>query len=518
MFLSLLIFLPLAFALVLSLLRTQKWIPLVSLFFVAFEFALSLLLFFKFDPQSFHLQLAEQYSWIPSIGVSYFVALDGISFWLVLLTTFLVFITVFATQKKPLQKGFYISLFILETAVLGTFLAIDVVLFYIFFEFSLIPMYFIIGLWGGARRVYASIKFFIFTMSGSILMLIALVTLILMTKSLPGGELSASLLSLYQLKIPFLGGEFLNASSLLFFAFALAFALKIPLFPFHTWLPDAHVEAPTPGSVILAGVLLKIGTYGFFRFILPLFPQAIDYWSWLFLLLSCVGIIYGALVAMAQTDMKKLVAYSSISHMGYVMLGIFAFNLTGFSGGLFQMLSHGVSTGALFFLVGMIYERTHTREISNYGGLASMAPFFTIFFVIVSFSSMAVPLTNGFVGEFLILLGLFNSPHQPYTFAAILGVILGASYMLWLIHRVFFGSQSEFLKTLYEKNLSSVKEKSSQWIKSFDLNWQEKLTMMVMVILIFWMGILPNHFLKWTEASLDHLKKNRYHYSLKVMD
>ena len=504
MFLSLLIFLPLVFACILGSFSKKKWIPHFALGFSFIEFILSLYLFFAFDPQVSSLQLVEQYSWIPSIGISYFLGLDGLSFWLILLTTFLTFITVLSSQKsiKNNEKGFYASLFILETSVLGTFLSIDAVLFYIFFEFSLIPMYFIIGLWGGPRRIYASIKFFIFTMAGSVLMLIALVTLIFMTKSLPEGAISASLLDFYRLDLPFIAGDFFSLSSLLFFAFAIAFAVKIPLFPLHTWLPEAHVEAPTSGSILLAGVMLKMGAYGFLRFVFPLFPQATEYWSWIFLLFSAFGIIYGALVAMAQSDIKKLVAYSSISHMGYVMLGLFAFNIEGFSGGLFQMLSHGISTGALFLLVGMIYERTHSREISFYGGLATKAPSFTIFFLIVSFSSIAVPLTNGFIGEFLILLGVFNSPHKPYAFVAIFGVILGASYILWMIHKVFFGPESPEIK------------KRSQ--KSLDINLREKITLIPLIVLIFWMGILPNHFLKWTGASLNHLIKNRFNYKLEI--
>lgn len=510
MFLSFLIFLPLIFAFILGGVPKKKLLFPLALSFSLLEFLCSLFLFLKFDSSTAALQFVERIHWIPSIGISYFLGLDGLSFWLVLLTTFLIPFAILSSRRsiQGNQKGFFISLFILESTVLGTFLSMDVVLFYIFFEMSLIPMYFIIGLWGGPRRVFASIKFFIYTMSGSILMLLALITLIFMTRSLPGGEISASLLDFYKLKLPFVAGEFFTTSSLLFFAFSLAFVIKIPLFPFHTWLPEAHVEAPTAGSVVLAGVLLKVGAYGFLRFVLPLFPQAVEHWSWLFLLLSTLGILYGALLAMAQSDMKKLVAYSSVSHMGYVMLGVFSYNMAGFSGSLFQMLSHGISTGALFLLVGMIYERTHMRDISAYGGLASKAPLFSIFFILVSLSSIALPLTNGFVGEFLILLGTFTSPGQrPYAFVAVLGVILGASYMLWMIHRVFFGTLGAKLRSKVEKESLSL-----------DINLREKITLIPFAVLIFWMGIFPNHFLSWMRPSLKHLIQNRYNYQLSVLD
>jgi len=317
---------------------------------------------------------------------------------------------------------------------------------------------------------------------------------------MPEVGLSADLLHFYQLKIPFVGGEFFSTQTLLFFGFALAFAIKVPVFPFHTWLPDAHVEAPTPGSVILAGVMLKMGTYGFLRFAIPLFPQAVEHWSWLFLLIGAFGIIYGALVAMVQPDMKKLVAYSSVSHMGYVILGMFALNAYGITGGLYQMLNHGISTGALFLLVGMIYDRTHSREISRYGGLAVAAPIFTILFIIVTLSSIAVPLTNGFVGEYLILMGTFMAS-KPYAILAVLGVVLGAAYMLWMVKRVFFGEAGELVK------------KSGA---SLDVNLREILVMAPLVLMIFWMGVYPNHFLDITKSSVDNLVKNRHNYSLEL--
>ncbi len=420
-----------------------------------------------------------------------------------MLTCFLTPITILGSwssiDKKV--KGFHFAILALQSAMIGSFLAMDAILFYTFFEASLIPMYFIVGIWGSENRVYATLKFFIYTMVGSVLMLLAIIALMYMTKSLPGGQMSASVLDFYKLKIPFIAGDFLNTQTLLFFGFALAFAIKVPMFPFHTWLPDAHVQAPTPGSVILAGVMLKMGTYGFLRFAIPLFPEAVDYWSWLFLLLGTVGIIYGALVAMVQPDAKKLVAYSSVSHMGYVILGLFALNEIGIMGGLYQMLNHGISTGALFLLVGMIYERTHSREISKYGGLAAAAPIFTIIFIIVTMSSIAVPLTNGFVGEFMILLGAFQA-NKVYAIFAVSGVVLGAVYMLWMVKKMFFGAEGEIVTKYKDKGL--------------DLNLRELVVMAPLVFMIFFMGLFPNTFFKYSEKSVKHLVENRLNYSLHI--
>ncbi|RME16219.1 MAG: NADH-quinone oxidoreductase subunit M [Bdellovibrio sp.] len=500
MFLSLLIFLPAFFALFLLLIKKEFLIRAVAFGSTVFVFILSLFLVKFVDPQIPHLQLVEKVKWIPSFGISYFVGIDGISLWLVLLTTFLTPLTILGSWSsvKEKVKMFHVLFLLLESAMLGSFLAFDAVLFYCFFEASLIPMYFLIGIWGGARRIYATLKFFIYTMFGSLFMLAGIIALMLMTKSVLNGEMSASLLDFYKLQIPFIGGNFLSPQNLLFFCFALAFAIKVPMFPVHTWLPDAHVEAPTPGSVILAGVMLKMGTYGFLRFALPLFPQATEYWTWLFMFLGVVGIVYGALVAMVQTDIKKLVAYSSVSHMGYVMVGLFAMNLYGMTGGLYQMLNHGISTGALFLLVGMIYERTHTREIKKYSGLAAAAPIFAIFFLIITFSSIAVPLTNGFVGEFLILLGAFMKSKWVAS-VAVLGVVLGASYMLWLVKRVFFGPQNDFINSFKG---------------TLDLNKREVGLLIPLVIMVFWMGIYPSFFTKRMDVSLKYLLDNKYQYNL----
>lgn len=505
MLLSALIFLPAIFGLVIWASPTERLAKPLTLLFSSLSFILSLMLFSAYDPSSASLQLVEKYSWIPSIGVEYFVGIDGISFWLVLLTTLLTPLALLGawTSIDKKEKAFCMALLFLETTMLGTFLSMNAILFYTFFETSLVPMYFMIGVWGGTRRLYATVKFFIYTMAGSIFMLLGIIALMFMTTTLPGGQMSASILDFYKLDIPFIAEEFFNSQTLLFFAFSLAFAIKVPVFPFHTWLPDAHVEAPTPGSVILAGVLLKMGTYGFLRFVFPIFPEAAEHWSWIFMLIGAFGVVYGALVAMVQPDMKKLVAYSSVSHMGYIMIGMFAMNSFGVTGALYQMLNHGVSTGALFLLVGMIYERTHTRQIKDYGGLASAAPFFTIAFVIVTLSSIAVPMTNGFVGEFLILMGAFLA-NKIIAGVAVTGVVLGAAYMLWLVKRVFFGEESG---TVLEHKNSGL-----------DLNRREVLVLTPLIVLIFWMGLAPDQFFHWSKASVAHLVNNKAQYSLEIYD
>ena len=501
--LSQLIFLPLVFA-ILLLIAPKKLIKPAALFFSLWEFLLSLQLFNVFDKGTSAVQLVEKVPWNQYFGINYFVGIDGISFWLVILTTFLIPITILgswtAIEKK--ERQFHCCLMVLLSTLIGTFLAFDAILFYVFFEFSLIPMYFLVGIWGGPRKIYASVKFFIYTMLGSVFMLLAIIMMMHLTQELEGGRMSASILDFYKLDLAFVGDMLFNTQSILFFAFCFAFAIKCPMFPVHTWLPDAHVEAPTAGSVLLAGVMLKLGTYGFLRFVLPMFPEATAYWSWLLMVLAAIGIVYGALVAMVQPDLKKLVAYSSVSHMGYVVLGIFAFNHLSVTGGLYQMLNHGISTGALFLLVGMVYERTHNREISKYGGLAKEAPWFTIIFMIVTFSSIAVPMTNGFVGEFLILAGAFDT-NKMITMIAILGVVLGAVYMLWMVKKVFFGEAGELLQKYGSK---------------LEINKREILVMAPLVALIFVMGLLPGHFLKWSDKSIQHLVDNKDNYNLVVQD
>lgn len=507
MILSVLIFLPILFAAVLAIWPQKNTVRHLALGFSLIEFLFSLVVLQKFNAATAALQMVEKHPWIERFGISYFLAIDGISLLLVLLTTFLTPIIILASWKSidNRVKGFHAALFLLQTAMLGSFLALDAILFYVFWELSLVPMYFIVGIWGGARKIYATIKFFIYTMAGSLLMLLAIIYMMNLTPGITGGTMSASLLDFYQLKIPFVSGDFFTTQTLLFFAFALAFAIKVPMFPLHTWLPDAHVEAPTPGSVILAGVMLKMGTYGFLRWVIPMFPEATEHFGWVFVAIGVIGIVYGALVAMVQPDVKKLVAYSSVSHMGYIVVGMFTMNEFGLNGALYQMLNHGVSTGALFILIGMIYERTHSREISKYGGLASAMPLFTIAFIIITMSSIAVPLTNGFIGEFLILLGAYK--YQPGVAAiSVSGVVLGAAYMLWMVKRVFFGPKGELVQ---------VAEKDKEHALH-DLGARELAVLAPLVVVVFWMGLYPSYFLNFSKVSIENLVNNKGHYSFPV--
>lgn len=443
-------------------------------------FIASLRLYFQFNSNTAEMQFLEKYVWIKDFGISYHIGIDGISLFLVLLTTFLTVICILASWNVTKRiKEYMISMLFLEIGMVGVFVSLDLFLFYVFWEVMLIPMYLIIGIWGGPRRIYAAIKFFLYTMAGSVLMFVAILILVYLNFKVTG-ELTFDLLKLYQLDIP------INAQWWLFLAFGVAFAIKIPMFPFHTWLPDAHVEAPTAGSVILAGVLLKMGIYGFLRFCLPLFPYASHEAVFLVSSLAVIGIIYGALMALVQTDIKKLVAYSSVSHLGFIILGIFAFNQQGIKGGVIQMINHGLSTGCLFLLVGMIYDRRHTREISEYGGLAQQIPIYAAFFLIVTFSSMALPGLNGFVGEFLILVGVFQFS-KVYAGIAVIGVMLGASYLLWMYQRMMF------------ENLSDENKKIT------DLDKREIAVMLPMLLFIVWIGINPKPFLSKIEATVTHL-------------
>ncbi|HYE15322.1 MAG TPA: NADH-quinone oxidoreductase subunit M [Pyrinomonadaceae bacterium] len=466
---------------------------LIALGFSLATFVLSLLLLGApvgaGTTNAFHF--VQDVPWIGSINARYHVGVDGMSLWLVLLTTLLVPISILSswTSVEKRELAFYAFMLLLESAMIGVFVSLDLLLFFLFFEASLVPMFFLIGAWGGERRLYAAIKFYIYTALGSLLMLAGIITLwyafgtfdyvrIFDALQSEPGRLSAT------------------AGFWLFLAFALAFSIKVPLFPLHTWLPDAHTEAPTAGSVILAGVLLKMGTYGLLRFNFALFPEATRDFAPFFIVLAIIGIIYGALVAMVQPDVKRLVAYSSVSHMGFVVLGMFSFTEWGMQGALYQMLNHGVSTGALFLLVGMIYERRHTRQIADFGGLSKPMPLFATFFVFTSLSSVGLPLLNGFVGEFLIMLGMWNSPAnltvgRPWvaTMIAATGVIWAAVYMLWMLQRVLFG------RVTRPENRRLA-----------DLNWREIGLMLPLLALMLYMGVYPRPFLERSRLSVEQVR------------
>lgn len=497
--LSALIFLPLLFGLILVFIKGPDLCRKCAVFFAGFYFLFSLLLFVVFDPQTEQLQLVEQFAWIPYLGVKYFIGLDGLSFWFVILTSFLLLVCVGASWNLIKKKvaAFYCCLFLMNTSVMGTFLALDAVLFYIFFESSLIPLYFIIGIWGGKERIYAAFKFFIYTAFGSLFLLAAIVALMGLTLQ-STGEISASVLDFYKLDLPFIKTSLFSTQNVLFLCFFLAFAIKLPFIPFHTWLPLAHVEAPAPGSAVLAAVVLKMGAYGFLRFLLPLFPQSVELFAPVISLLSGVGIVYGAFMALAQTNMKKLVAYSSVSHMAYVLLGFFSLNLHGLTGGFYQMLTHAVSSASLFLLVGMIYERTHSLNIADYGGLAQKMPRLVVFFVITSLSAIALPSTGGFISEFFVLMGTFAAKNWGALVLAISGVVFGAVYVLYLIHRVFFGKVSE------------ISQKASL------LSKREIGVIFPFILLVFGMGLFPGFFLKYSSVSLNYFQDKREAYELSI--
>ncbi len=483
--LSAVTFLPVLGAAVVFLLprRGEDLVKVTALATSLVTFAVSVPLFTRFDASLSAYQFVEQRAWMPTLGVSYHVGVDGISLLLVLLTTFLMPLVILSSWHSIERrwKEFAITMLLLETGMLGVFVALDLFLFYVFWEAMLIPMYLIIGIWGGPSRVYAAVKFILYTLAGSLLMLVAILALYFLHGAATGA---------YTFDLPVLARYVLPAGrpqNLMFLAFALAFAIKVPMWPFHTWLPDAHTEAPTPGSVILAGVLLKMGTYGFLRFCLPLFPQAtMAFAPWMFWL-AVIGIIYGAWVSTVQADMKKLVAYSSVSHLGFVVLGLFTLNPQGMVGAIIQMVNHGLSTGALFLIVGMLYERRHTRLIADFGGLWKVVPALSALFLIVTFSSIGLPGLNGFVGEFLILVGAFQV-HRPAAVLATTGIIFAAVYLLWMYQRVIFG------EVTHEENRRLP-----------DLSLREWVILVPVLACVVWIGVYPVALTGKTEASVQAL-------------
>jgi NADH-quinone oxidoreductase subunit M len=494
--LTILIFLPVAGAVLVALLdrRRQPLIRWTGLMASLSSVAVAVAIFAWFVPEESALQFVERAAWVPQLGISYHLGIDGISLPLVMLTVLMIPLALLSSWSGVTErvKEFTISMLLLETGLLGTFLSMDLVLFYVFWEAVLVPMYFLIGLWGGPRRSYAAIKFILYTMAGSALMLVAIVVLYLQGGAQLGIR-TFDLLRLREVQVP------LPLEAWLFGAFALAFAIKVPVWPLHTWLPDAHVEAPTAGSVILAAVLLKMGTYGFLRFLLPLFPQATLQFAPVFSVLALIGIIYGGIVSWAQRDVKRLVAMSSVSHLGFVTLGAFALTVEGLQGSLLQMVNHGISTGGLFLLVGILYDRTHSRLLDDYGGVAALMPRFAAVALIIVLSSMALPGTNGFIGELLILLGTFRRV-PAYAAVAAGGVILSAIYLLWMYQRVMHGP---------------VRVKTPAAM--VEISRRELVTLAPLIILIFAIGLYPNFLLSRSEASvralLDVVNRRAVHSS-----
>ena len=477
--LSVILFTPLAGAILLLFVnkRQEDAIRWIANLFAGLGFLVSLPLWFRYDPAGAAWQFVEHAPWIPSIGASYFLGVDGFSVLLILLTTLMGFIAVLSswTAISERVKEFYIFMLVLQTGMLGAFVALDFLLFFLFWEVMLVPMYFLIGIWGGGRRLYSAIKFFLYTLVGSVVMLLGILALYFHNQQ------SFDITQMQQLALPF------ELQKWVFLAFFLGFAIKVPMFPFHTWLPDAHTDAPTAGSVILAAILLKMGTYGFIRFSLPILPDASRYFVPLIIGLSIVGIIYGALVALAQTDWKRLVAYSSVSHMAMVMLGMFALTPVGITGSIVQQLNHGISTGALFLIVGIVYERRHTRDIAEYGGLSKVMPVFAAVFLVMTMSSIGLPTLNGFIGEVLILQGVYVV-NKLWAAVAASGIVLGAAYMLWLYQRTMFG------KVDNPANAALT-----------DLTGREVVTFVPLIALAVWIGLYPSPILRRVEPAVTRV-------------
>jgi NADH-quinone oxidoreductase subunit M len=481
--LSLLTFLPLFGALVMLIFMRGRpsAYKMTALVTSIFTFALSVYLATQFHPGTAEFQFVENNSWISSLGISYHLGIDGISLLLIVLTTLLSVLAILGSWNSIKDRGlaFFISLLVLETGMIGVFVSMDLFLFYVFWEIQLIPMYFIIGLWGGARRVYAAIKFFLFTFVGSVLMLVAILAVVF-SYSKHGGGLTFDILALQKAGF---GGSLAYWS---FAAFFIAFAIKVPMFPVHTWLPDAHTEAPTAGSVILAGVLLKMGVYGMIRFCIGFFPEVAVKAIVPVLILSAIAVVYGAAMSLVQPDMKRLVAYSSVSHMGFVTAGLFTFNQQGIEGSVLQMVNHGVLTGALFMMVGFFYDRTHTRLIKDYGGMAKPMPVAAAFFSLFVLGSLGLPGLNGFVGEFLILVGVFQYA-KVFAVIASVGIVLGAAYLLWMYQRTMFQQANE------------------KWLSHNDLSAREIITVVPLVVVAIWIGIYPHTFLNVLHAPAENI-------------
>ena len=483
-YLSIILFEPLVGALLLLLISRQnenaiKWVANVT---ALAGFVISIPLWFWYNPGSGDFQFIERAPWIPSVGAEYFLGVDGLSVLLILLTTMMGFIAVLSSWTAITErvKEYYIFLLVLQTGMLGAFMSLDFLLFFLFWEVMLVPMYFLIGIWGSSNRLYSAIKFFLYTLVGSVVMLLGILALYFYNHTLTG-VYTFDVTVFHKIAVPY------NLQWWIFLAFFLGFAIKVPMFPFHTWLPDAHTDAPTAGSVILAAVLLKMGTYGFLRFSLPILPDASRHFVPMIVVLSIIGIVYGALVALAQKDWKRLVAYSSVSHMAMVMLGMFALNPVGITGSIVQQLNHGISTGALFLIVGIVYERRHTREISEYGGLSKVMPVYAAIFLVMTMSSIGLPTLNGFIGEFLILQGVFVASKVWALFAAS-GVVLGAAYMLYLYQRTMFGT------------IENPKNE-----RLLDLSQREFATFAPLLVLAVWMGLYPAPFLRRLETSVQHI-------------
>src|SRR5437867_148369 len=483
-FLSLILFTPLVGALILLLVnsRNEDAIRWIAYLVALVGFVISVPLWFLYSPQNADFQVVERATWIPSIGAEYFLGVDGFSTLLILLTTLVGAIATLSawTAITERVKEFYIFLLVLQTGMLGAFMSLDFLLFFLFWEVMLVPMYFLIGIWGSDNRLYSAIKFFLYTLVGSVVMLLGILALYFHNHTV-SGVYSFDVTLFHKLNLPY------NLQWWIFLAFFLGFAIKVPMFPFHTWLPDAHTDAPTAGSVILAAVLLKMGTYGFLRFSLPILPEASRHFVPMMVLLSIIGIVYGARVALAQQDWKRLVAYSSVSHMAMVMLGMFALNPVGITGSIIQQLNHGISTGALFLLVGVVYERRHTREISEYGGLSKVMPVYAAVFLFMTMSSIGLPTLNCFIGEFLILQGVFVAS-KGWAGVAAAGIVLGAAYMLWLYQRTMFGK------------IENPKNE-----RLLDMGQREFATFAPLLILAVWMGIYPSPFLRRLEKSVQHI-------------